>query len=376
MTDPRLNNGDTSRITVAVIGTVGLPARYGGFETLVDHLQKKLGTQLDLHVFCSAAEYRDRRRSYENATLHYVNLPANGALSIPYDIISMIRACRIADLILVLGVSGAAFIPVVRLFSKVTIVSNIDGIEWRRDKWGAIAKWLLRRFEAAAVNYSDTVIADNACIAEYVEQTYGRTPECIAYGGDHATKVTVNEAHRSRFPFLQSDYAVKVCRIEPENNVHVVLEAFEKQSRMPLVVVGNWQASHYGQALFEKHANSDSLTLLEPIYEPDALNCIRSNAALYVHGHSAGGTNPSLVEAMSLELPVLAFDVDYNRATTEGCAVYFDDVLSLERCLSGLDHGRLSKNRARMSEIASRRYTWRVIASQYQQVLQPNIETL
>lgn len=354
---------------VSIVGTVGLPANYGGFETLVDQTVEPLSKDFDVHVYCSSKRFEEKLSTFKSASLHYIPLDANGAQSILYDVVSMIHAMRSSDVIVVLGVSGCLFLPVLRRISRAKVVTNIDGLEWRRDKWGRFARWLLRKSESVAVRHSDIVIADNKCIAEYVHQTYGIEPECVAYGGDHATRVEPTDAHRSRFPFLNEAYAVKVCRIEPENNVHVVLESFEKQAQMPLVLVGNWKASEYGRRLFDRYSKSNMLTLSDPIYEPDAINCIRSNAALYVHGHSAGGTNPSLVEAMSLGLPVLAFDVEYNRATTESGAAYFDSVESLSELLRSMDAEQLAENRNKMGEIASRRYKWSVIAEQYRQIL-------
>jgi glycosyltransferase involved in cell wall biosynthesis len=112
-------------------------------------------------------------------------------------------------------------------------------------------------------------------------------------------------------------YACKVCRIEPENNVHVVLDAFSKLPRHTLVFIGNWNNSEYGRALREKYKDNTNMHLLDPIYDQRTLDVIRGNCFLYIHGHSAGGTNPSLVEAMYLGLPVIAFDVSYNRTTTD-----------------------------------------------------------
>lgn len=121
-----------------------------------------------------------------------------------------------------------------------------------------------------------------------------------------------------------------MCRIEPENNIHIILEAFSKLTELPLLIVGNWNKSDYGRALKERYASFQNIHLLEPIYEPHTVNWLRSNAALYIHGHSAGGTNPSLVKAMNLGLPVLAFDCVYNRATTEEKCMYWKNAEDLQ----------------------------------------------
>lgn len=167
------------------------------------------------------------------------------------------------------------------------------------------------------------------------------------------------------YPFLDKKYAFTVCRIEPENNLHLILEAFEKNSPFPLVIVGNWQNSEYGQKLFRKYSSHSDITLLDPIYNQQKLNSIRTKCRFYLHGHSCGGTNPSLVEAMYLGLPVIAFDVNFNRETTENQALYFDSPLSLKKiCIETTEEQCLQIGRI-MKEIALRRYTWKRISECY-----------
>ena len=134
-------------------------------------------------------------------------------------------------------------------------------------------------------------------------------------GGDQISRVQ-DDSLFEKYPFCREPYSVTVCRIEPENNVHVILEAFSEMLDETLVFVGNWEKSEYGRSLKEKFSVCKNILLLDPIYEPHTVNWLRSNARVYIHGHSAGGTNPSLVEAMNLSLPILAFDCVYNRATT------------------------------------------------------------
>ena len=265
-------------------------------------------------------------------------------------------------MILLLGVSGAIALPLVRLFSSAQIITNIDGIEWRREKWQGLAKRFLRFSEKIAVRFSHEVIADNGVIAEYVKHTYGVDSHVIAYGGDHA--VLVEGAAGDEFALPES-YAFSVCRIEPENNVHVILEAFSKLVSHPLVIVGNWNNSEYGCSVRERFSVCKNLFLLDPIYDLGKLKTLRSNASFYMHGHSAGGTNPSLVETMHFGKAVLAFDCDYNRSTTEDKALFFGDSEELRRLIESLDRDTAGKVGGDMLEIAKRRYTWRIVAEQY-----------
>lgn len=351
---------------IAIIGTVGVPANYGGFETLVENLVKHHeATSLpdSLTVYCSGKSYPAREQNFLSARLRYVPFHANGVQSIPYDIVSLISAVwKRSDVILLLGVSGAIALPLVRLFSSARIVTNIDGIEWRREKWHGMAKRFLRFSEKMAVRFSHEVIADNGAIAEYVKQAYGVESHVIAYGGDHAVAVDAAPVDEYGLP---ASYAFSVCRIEPENNVHMVLEAFSGQESQALVLVGNWNNGEYGRALREKYASCGNLFLLDPIYDLGKLKTLRSGAACYVHGHSAGGTNPSLVEAMHFGKPVFAYDCNFNRSTTEEKAFFFKSSTTLSGLLKNLSAPNAASVGREMLEIAQRRYTWRIVAQQY-----------
>lgn len=167
------------------------------------------------------------------------------------------------------------------------------------------------------------------------------------------------------YEFQKGRYAFAVCRIEPENNIHLILDAFRDAPPFPVAIVGNWDHGDYGRELREKHRNAPSVHLLDPIYDTEKLNAIRSRCSLYLHGHSCGGTNPSLVEAMFLGLPIAAFDVNFNRATTEGKAFYFNSSEQLRALCETLSDEDVAKNAAAMKEIALRRYTWARISDLY-----------
>jgi len=351
---------------ISIIGTVGVPANYGGFETLVENLVRyhdDASLKDSLSVYCSSKSYPSRQKSYLSARLHYVPLSANGAQSIPYDVLSLFSALwQRSDVILLLGVSGAIALPLVRLFSSACIVCNIDGIEWHRKKWQGLPKHFLRFSEKLAVRFSHKVITDNEAIAEYVSRVYGVKGHVIAYGGDNAIKLDAVAMNEYSLP---SSYALSVCRIEPENNVHMLVEALSMLKCYALVMVGNWNNNEYGRELREKYASCGNLFLLDPIYDLGKLKTLRMRASFYVHGHSVGGTNPSLVEAMHFGKAVLAFDCNYNRSTTEDKALYFGDSAELQQLITSLDKTVADKVGRDMLEIANRRYTWSIVAEQY-----------
>jgi glycosyltransferase involved in cell wall biosynthesis len=301
-----------------------------------------------------------------------VNWDANGWQSILYDVISLWRSAPVSRTVLVLGVSGCLALPLVRLRApRARIVTNIDGLEWKRRKWGPLARLVLRLSEWSAVRFSDVVIADNPSIQNHVRSTYGKDAALIYYGGDH-TSSSVLESATSQTRFRAGDYFLTICRIEPENNIREILLAFAAIPCRELVVVGNWSISEYSINLRNEFGTIPNIELKDPIYDGSHLQRLRLGAKAYVHGHSAGGTNPSLVEAMTSGLAVLAFDVDYNRYTTDNGAVYWASSSALSALIEATDKTRLSENAKHMTAIATCRYRWQTIIEQYYKTLFPD----
>lgn len=358
-----------NKTRIAIIGTTGLPARYGGFETLAEHLVSSLAEEFDITVYCSSKYFGKkgkRQETYKGARLHYINLNANGYQSIPYDFLSMIHAVKNNDVLLVLGVSGALLLPFLKLFTKKPILVNIDGQEWKREKWNWIAKKILGVSEKLAVAFADQVIADNKVIQNYVEREYRRENTLlIEYGGDHVQHLPLRAETKIKYPFLQQPYAFNVSRIEPENNIHMILDAFSRCPERNLVIVGLWNHGQYGMDLKKRYSGYPNIFLLDPIYDQNALNEIRANADVYVHGHSAGGTNPGLVEAMCLGLPVISFGVSYNRETTNHRARYFSNKEELLTIIQEMSPAEKKTIGREMKQYGLRKYTWQRITSLY-----------
>lgn len=355
---------------IAIIGCVGLPAKYGGWETLADQLTRKLNHRFNFTVFCSSKKYPQKFSSINGSNLYYINLEANGVQSIFYDLISILIGLKFADTLLILGVSGCIFLPILKKFSRKKIIVNIDGLEWRREKWGKFTKWFLRMSEAAAVKAADVLVSDNRAIQDYIFDRYGVSSVCIAYGGDTLSSSIQSPGLIERHGLKRGCYAVKVCRIEPENNIDLILRAFEGNIGLELVIIGNWSNSSYGVDLRSRYQKYPHIHLLDPIYDTNILNEFRANALIYIHGHSAGGTNPSLVEAMYLGLPIAAFDCDFNRETTYERALYFSSVGELVTILLRLDDLCCARLRSEMKSLADRFYTWDKIALEYAAILE------
>ncbi|MDH5649889.1 MAG: glycosyltransferase, partial [Gammaproteobacteria bacterium] len=199
-----------------------------------------------------------------------------------------------------------------------------------------------------------------------LQREYGANSHIIAYGGDHAINVSKENIDMYNLP---ANYSFTVCRIEPENNIHIILEAFARMQSEPLIMVGNWNDSEYGRKLRSKYKHTKHTYMLDPIYNLGQLATLRANAKYYIHGHSAGGTNPSLVEAMHFGRPIIAYDCVFNRYTTEEKATYFNSIDSLANILRNPDYKELNKNSREMRKIARKKYTWELVAKQYFELL-------
>jgi glycosyltransferase involved in cell wall biosynthesis len=343
------------KTSVSIIGTVGVPASYGGFETMVDYVIDGDHRGHELIVYCSSKDYDTKVSHYKNAQLKYIPVSANGLQSALYDAWSIWHSVvKRYDNLLLLGVTGAAiFLPFVRWFSRAKIISNIDGLEWNRDKWNKLLQKYIKFSESMMVRFSDVIIADNQAIADYVQEEYGKSAEVIAYGGDHAVD--------SELQISDQGYALALCRIEPENNVELILKSFS-QTNKPLKFVGNWDKSDFSRRLKAEYSKFPNIEILDPIYDVAKLQVLRQECSYYVHGHMAGGTNPSLVEMMHFGKIILAYDCVFNRKTTEEQAHFFIDEKEL---VEQINHAGLSDNGSVMKEIAKRHYTWQIIKEQY-----------
>lgn len=356
---------------VAIIGTNGLPARYGGFETLTNYLVEFLSNDFDITVYCSKTQKINRQANYKGAKLKYYPLKANGWQSMLYDFITIFDAYIKSDNLIILGFSGAFAFPFNKLFRK-NIIFNIGGIEWKKvrgRKWSsnieiALKKWM----EKVCVNNSQTVIIDNISFLDYVRNSYKITPVLAEYGGDHTKHYPITDEIISKYPFVDKPYDITVSRAQYDMNIHMVIEAYKSIPERTVVIVSNWNISDYGIDLFEQNYNKyTNIILLNAIYDQIELNTLRSNCDLYLHTHSLCGTAPSLTEAMYLNLPIVSFDVAANRATTEDNALYFRNVDELIMLLQNISNEDIEQNQKQMKIIADNRYRWKRIAEIYKE---------
>jgi len=155
-----------------------------------------------------------------------------------------------------LGTPGSPIIPVLKFFrKKTTLATNFGGLEWKRDKWKKWVRKYLKFSEKIAINYSDIIVADNQHFVNYIQETYGKNSILIEYGGDHAEKIEYTKKLIEKYPFLNSEYGISISRAQPDNLLHVVLEAYKRSVDKKIVLVSNWNNFQYGKDLKKKYSN-------------------------------------------------------------------------------------------------------------------------
>lgn len=353
------------RKKIAIIGTAGLPANYGGFETMTDYLTKQKNQDFDFSVFCGKTSKNDQIKSYNGARLIYLPLKANGAQSIAYDVLSILKSWFNYDSLIILGTGGSFILPFLKLFKKTKTIVNFGGLEWKRDKWPWYVLKYLKLTESIAIKHATHIVADNQYFCDYILKEYKVKAKLIEYGGDHVSFRPITKNLEHEYPFLKDKYAVSVSRAQPDNNLHLLLEAYAKCPQHNLALVSNWDKFEYGRKLKKQYKEYSNIFMVDAVYDLEILDVIRSNALIYIHSHTFCGTAPSLVEAMNLSLPIIAYDVATNHMTTENKALFFKDVEGLIDILRNLSEEQIRENGQKMYEIANRRYTWNRISDNY-----------
>lgn len=361
--------------TVRILGTHGVPAAYGGFETAAENIGLHLLHQgWRVVVYCQVPGVGPIEVDQWNGVERVkISEPREGWLgTASFDLKSIrhaIRAHQGGEAWLTFGYNTGVFdlAPRVR---RIPNVINMDGMEWTRRRWGLVKQGILLGNERLAGLAGNLLVADHPHIAKYLARHFGsRRVVTIAYGAHEVTNAPT--APVSELGLTPGRYATVVCRPIPENNVLEIVRAWSAARRdMVLLVVGPYgQADPYQREVLE--AASDEVLFPGPIFEPARLNALRFHSALYLHGHTVGGTNPSLVEAMSAGNPVIAHDNVYNRWVAGEDNAYFRDEFDLASLLTSLlpDEPR----RQLMGRGSRRRYneqfTWSRIGSQYEEAL-------
>lgn len=351
---------------VSIIGTNGLPANYGGFETLTKYLVRDLSDFFDITVYCSNI-HKKKYSVYGNAKLVYLPLSANGLQGVIYDVLSIVHSLFTQEILLVLGSSGTIALPLNKIFKR-HIVFNFGGLDWQREKWGLFAKWFLKYSEGVGVRFSNYTIVDNEVFAAYVFNTYKKHSFLVEYGGDHVS-YNPNNDYLTKHNLKNGKYFLSISRAQEDNNIHLLIDYFKDIKDKKLVIISNWKTSDYGINLKNKFGMLENIILIDAIYDQEELDSIRKSCYCYIHTHSACGSAPSLIEAMCLNLPIISFDVPANRATTENSALYFSSKNEFINIMNGLLDEQIDNLRQKSKDIAEKRYKWKIISEKYKELL-------
>jgi len=355
---------------VAIIGTNGIPARYGGFETLAENLVSELSNEFDFIVYCSNI-YRkaDRKSHFKKARLFYLPFKANGLQSLFYDFFSFIHALFNAKTILFLGPTSSGIVTFLNFIFRRNVIVNHGGLnEWEREKYSENEKKWAKINHYLASKSATINITDNSILQKSLLKSFNADSIIIKYGGDHNLNSNIGSDIKFKYKFLNSKYYLCVARAQIDNNIHLLIDAFKDLNTHPLVIISNWQVSEYGKKLLSENKNHPNLILLDAIYDINILNFIRSNCYVYIHSHSFCGTAPSLVEVMNLNVPVICFDMPTNRESTKNKSIYFDSKQDLIECIESLNDLELEECKKSMYKIASNEYTWRIVSAEYSNI--------
>ena len=374
--------------SIAIIGSRGIPNNYGGFEYFTEVLSQNLVKKgCTVHVSCEHPGEKNCSDTHNGVKLFYFPIkhpksPFMGMVyEVVYDVYSLFIASFKVDQIYMLGYSAALFFFIPKLFGK-KLYLNPDGLEWKRSKFTSYVKLLLKINEKMGVFWSDELITDAKGIKTYYDKKYDMESSFIAYGADEISRVKWDN---EKLPEIlkhgiteNSYYWLLVARLEPENNIHTIIESYIKSnSTKPLIIVGNFTLPEYQkqiQDILNVKSKGKKIVFTGGIYDQESLNMLRQNCFGYIHGHSVGGTNPSLLEAMIMKNIILAHDNQFNREVCEDSAMYFNNVNELEKRINQIENN--PENYLELKDKAFNRvkneYSWNKIVGQYHELFTQN----
>jgi glycosyltransferase involved in cell wall biosynthesis len=358
-------------LRIALVGTRGVPARYGGFETCVEEVGSRLAERgHEVVVYCRRlhSDRSDEPDSYRGMTLiHHGAMKKRSLETMSHTALSVQHLVRHrTDAAVVFNAANAPFLPALRA-ARIPVATHVDGLEWKRDKWGAGGRRYYLMAERLAVRWSDALIADAVGIQAYYLDKFAKPTDLITYGApilDHAGDDRLVE-----LGLTSGGYHLVVARFEPENHVDRIVDGYTASSaELPLVVVGS---APYADAYTERvHSLADGrVTFLGGVWDQGLLDQLYANAFTYLHGHSVGGTNPSLLRALGASAPTIAYDVNFNKEVLGGAGRYFTDTAEVrvlveesERDIEGtIELGAQARLRAN-------KYDWDEVTDRYEEL--------
>lgn len=312
-------------MNVAILGSRGIPARYSGYDTLVEELAAGLVETGDFEVtvYCRRAYFDSWPETYRGAHLVYLSFPRmKGVESLLQSFLSSLHVLgRKVDLIYFVDPANSPFCLLLRLFGK-KVVLHTDGLGWKRQKWGPLARRYYKFAEWVGVRAANVLITDNPAMQEYYKKEYGAESIFIPYGAE--SDYGVDDRVYDQLGLAPSRYLLVVARLEPENNTTLIIEEYVKSKvTMPLVIVGDSPYDVEYMLRLRELAN-ERVLFVGRINDQTKLNALYKGAYLYLHGHEVGGTNPSLLRAMQAETAPVVIDVPFNTSVVGNDGFIFD----------------------------------------------------
>lgn len=353
---------------IAMIGTRGVPSRYGGFETAVEEIGSRLARRHDVTVFCrsgdkSLTKYRGMRLVHLPAIHHKAaETLSHTALSICH------RRAWTADMAFVFNSANAPLVPLLKR-AGVRVAVHVDGLEWQRAKWSGLGQRYYRWSERVAVRVADALIADARGIQQYYDDAHGAATTFIPYGAP-----ILDSPSLGRLAELGLDpggYHVVVARLEPENHVDVIVGGYLRSSaRLPLVIVGSapYADSYVAELTAHTRRADERVLMVGSVWDQELLDAIYAGAVTYLHGHSVGGTNPSLLRAMGAQACTLAYDVSFNREVLGDTGWFWSDEPEVAELLqrAEADGDAVAALGAAAQQRAAQLYRWDDVANEYE----------
>jgi glycosyltransferase involved in cell wall biosynthesis len=353
---------------IAIIGTRGIPNRYGGFEQLAEQLSVGLVQKGYAVTVYNSHQHPYRESKFKGIDIVHCYDAENwlgSAGQFIYDL-NCIRDARKKkfDVLLFLGYTSSSVWR--RLYpGKTLVISNMDGLEWKRSKYSKPVKRFLQYAEKLAVRHSDFLIADSAVIQSYLQNKYNVASQFIPYGAEIINDT--NEKLLSGFNVSAKKYYMLMARIEPENNIEMILDGFHlSQSDKQFIVVGNTK-NNFGKKMMKKFEVDKRIHFVDAIYDNRITHALRAFCSLYFHGHSVGGTNPSLLEAMADGCLVAAHDNEFNHSVLQDDGFYFSSPTAVLQLVEHVNTNpsMIENNLAKIRT----QYNWPAIVNQYDEFI-------
>jgi glycosyltransferase involved in cell wall biosynthesis len=346
---------------VAIVGSHGLYASYGGWDQLVNNLaEKKLNNDFEYLIFNSSQSLKNFTTP-PGVKIRRIEIKSSGFIGLFFDFYSILLCYFKVDVILFLGVQGMPLVTLLSLFRKRVIVSNMGGIEWERPKFSFFAKIYLKFCFWLGLVYSKWVILDNEYYKIFVPKKYTHKAQVIPYGGEIDFSMTTGEEVINKYSFIKDEYFLSISRSLKDNQIEEICKAFVGITNK-LVLISNFSKSDYGKYVFENYKDVPNIVLIDGLYNKSELDLIRRNCLAYIHTHTLCGTAPSLVEMIICRKPIISFDIPQNRFTLDGQGAYFNNFVELTRIVTKVN----DFNRFVPNEELCKRYNWEMIVYQYE----------